>query len=323
MTVESQPIVTVLGLGTMGHGIVQAFASKGIHVHGYDESRQARNELINRVRTNLVEFAKFGIHPADQIDAALERITVHDSIEAACRPATFVVEAVREDLAAKQGLLAEIETYVSDEVILASNSSSFPISQSGSRLRRPQRALVTHWFNPPHIVPTVEIVPSPLTGEEAIQSALALHRRIGKLAIMVRRELPGFLVNRVQVAVMREVWDLLDKGVASAAEIDAAIQGSMGFRLAALGPLRIHDFGGLDIQAAVYRTLCPQIRSDSSLPAIVEKTVAAGHFGFKTGEGFYSYPADQAERILAERDERYLALLKLLHAERKPTTESP
>ena len=322
MSDSAKSVVTVLGLGTMGHGIVQAFASKGIRVHAYDELPQARGALLERVRNSLNEFARFGLFPADQVDAALARITVHDSLEAACRPATFVVEAIREDLSVKQALLAEIECHVGEDTILASNSSSFPISQSGLRLRRPQRALVTHWFNPPQIVPTVEIVPSPLTSEEVTQAALALHRHIGKLAIVVRRELAGFLVNRVQVAVMREVWDLLAKGVASPEDIDLAIRGSMGFRLAALGPLQIHDFGGLDIQAAVYRNLCPEICSSTELPEFMAKIVAEGHFGFKTGQGFYNYPAGQAGRILAERDERYLALLKLLYAESK-STEQP
>ncbi len=315
MSDRTKSVVSVVGLGTMGHGIVQAFASKGIRVHAYDDMPQARDTLLPRVRHSLNTFAHFGLFPADQADAALARITVHDRLEDACRLATFIVEAVREDLSVKQALLAEIESHVGDNTILASNSSSFPISQSGTRLRRPQRALVTHWFNPPQIVPTVEIVPSPLTSEEVTQATLALHRHIGKLAVVIRRELPGFLVNRVQVAVMREVWNLLAQGVASPEDIDTAIRGSMGFRLAALGPLRIHDFGGLDIQAAVYQNLCPEICSTTELPQFMAQMVGAGHFGFKTGQGFYTYPADQADRVLAERDERYLALRKLLHAE--------
>src|SRR5262249_22978079 len=150
-------VVSVLGLGTMGHGIVQAFASKGIRVHAYDEVPAAREALFERVRNSLAAFARFGFFHPSELDDILARITVHDRLEAACRPAGFVVEAVREDLSTKQALLAEIESYVDDDAILASNSSSFPISQSGARLRRPQRALVTHWFNPPQIVPTVEI----------------------------------------------------------------------------------------------------------------------------------------------------------------------
>lgn len=315
MSQQSEPVVAMLGLGTMGHGIAQAFASKGIPVRGFDSLPKAREGLHAAVAKNLAEFVRFGLHPANEVDSTLSRITVHDSLKSVCESATFVVEAVREDLAIKQDLLAEVEGFVADDAIIASNSSSFPISKSGAKLRRPQRALVTHWFNPPHIVPTVEIVPSPQTDASVTQAAWELHRRIGKFAIVLRQELPGFLVNRVQVAVMREVWDLLERGVASAEEIDDAIRGSMGFRLAALGPLRIHDFGGLDIQAAVYRNLCPQIRSDTNLHEVVEKTVAAGHFGFKTGEGFYQYSADDAGRALAERDHRYLSLLKLLHAD--------
>jgi 3-hydroxybutyryl-CoA dehydrogenase len=253
----------------------------------------------------------------------LARIAVHDSLEAACRPATIVVEAVREDLAVKQALFEEVETYVGDNTILASNSSSFPISQSGLRLKRPQRALVTHWFNPPHIVPAVEIVPSPLTSEDVTQATLTLHRNIGKLAIVLRRELAGFLVNRVQVAVMREVWDLLAKGVASAEDIDTAIRGSMGIRLAVLGPLQIQDFGGLDLQAVVYRNLCPQICSGTDLPDVVGEAVAEGRVGFKAGQGFYSYADGQADHILAERDERYLALLKLFDAQSRRDGQPP
>jgi 3-hydroxybutyryl-CoA dehydrogenase len=322
MSADAKTVVCVLGLGAMGHGIAQAFASRGYRVHGFDASASARSDVLDRVRNSLTQFMRVGLLAAEQIAPTLALITVHDSIEAACEPATFVVEAIREDLAVKQALFEEIEGYVDDDTILASNSSSFPISQSGARLKRPQRALVTHWFNPPQIVPTVEIVPSPLTSEAVTQTTLALHRNIGKLAIVLRRELPGFLVNRVQVAVMREVWDLLAKGVASAEDIDTAIRGSMGFRLAALGPLRIHDFGGLDIQAAVYRNLCPEICSGTELPEVVGKTVAEGHFGFKTGQGFYSYPDDQADRILAQRDERYLALLKLLYPESNSAGQS-
>ncbi len=306
--------VTVLGLGTMGHGMAQAFASKGMIVRGYDESPAARDSLTDRIRRNLTEFVRFELMSAEEATAALARITAHDSVEEACAESTFVVEAVREDLTIKQDLFARVEDCVAPETILASNSSSFCISDSGSRLRHPERAMVTHWFNPPHIIPTVEIVPSPHTTEQVIQTTLQLHRRIGKLSIVLRQELPGFLVNRVQVAVMREVWDLLERGVASAEDLDAAIRGSMGFRLAALGPLSIHDFGGLDVASVVYRVLCPEIRSDTVLPKIVQQLVSGGKFGFKTGAGFYSYPEHVAPHVLAERDENYLRLLKLFHA---------
>ena len=129
----------------------------------------------------------------------------------------------------------------------------------------------------------------------------------------MRRELPGFLVNRVQVAIQREVWDLVDQGVATPEEIDAAIRGTIGFRFAALGPLEIHDFGGLDIQLTTYRNLVPEIRSDTLPPAVIEQLVADGRLGIKTGKGFYDYPPERLTARRSRRDSLLLKLWKLLY----------
>lgn len=306
--------VSVLGLGTMGHGIAQTFAIAGCDVSGFDEVAAARDSVHDRVRQNLKDFVAADLLPASEIDVVLKRIRVCSTEAEAVRDSQFVTEAVREDLAVKQELFERLERHVSDHTILASNSSTFPISQSGARLKRPERAVVTHWFNPPHIVPTVEVVGSPQTNEVTIQSTLALLRRAGKLAIRINQELPGFLVNRVQIAVMREVWDLLDRGVASVADIDAAIQGSMGFRLAALGPLKIHDFGGLDVQTAVYRNLTPEIASGTTVPATVQRIVDDGGLGFKNGRGFYQYSSETSDQVRSDRDSRFLKLLKMFHS---------
>src|SRR5215218_4686251 len=269
--------VAVIGLGTMGHGIAQSFAMAGCDVTAYDELASARTSLHDRIHQNLTDFAHAGLLSLGEIEPGLRRITVCASEAEAIADAECVTEAIHEDLATKQTFFGRVEGLVSDHTILASNSSTFPISQSGARLRNPERAVVTHWFNPPHIVPTVEVVGSPQTSEETIETALALLRRAGKLAIRINQELPGFLVNRVQVAVQREVWNLLDRGVATVEDIDAAIRGSMGFRLAALGPFMIHDFGGLDIQFAVYRKLAPEIASGAEVPETVQRTVDAGN----------------------------------------------
>ena len=313
---EARPIqrVAVIGLGTMGHGIAQSFAAAGCVVSGFDDFAPARASLHNRIRANLGEFARLGLIADSEIEPILSRITVAGSEADAVCDAELVTEAIVEDLPAKQALFARLEAFVAADTILASNSSTFPISQSGAHLRKPDRAVVTHWFNPPHIVPTVEVVGGPHTSDETIETSLALLLRAGKLAIRINQELPGFLVNRVQVAVQREVWDLLDRGIASAEDIDAAIRGSMGFRLAALGPLMIHDFGGLDIQTAVFRNLAPEIASGTDVPATVQQTVDDGNLGFKTGKGFYDYPPENAESIRSERDQRYLQLLKLFHS---------
>lgn len=299
----------------MGHGIAQTFAAAGYEVHGFDEHPQARSSALDRVRKNLQAFVDSGLFPAASVDPTLARIHVHDTEAAAVAGAQFVTEAVAEDLAVKQALFARLESLVAADTILASNSSSFPISQSGARLRHPERALVTHWFNPPHLVPLVEVVPSPVTSESVTLTTVELMRQIGKHPLRLRKELPGFLVNRIQVALMREVWDLLEQQIASAEEIDAALRTSVGFRLAAVGPLEVHDFGGLDIQTTVFRNLAPEIRSNTQVPQLVAQLVADGHLGAKSGRGFQDYPPEKIAARQQRRDALFLALIKLLYPE--------
>ena len=315
MNLDSIQTVAVLGLGTMGHGIAQTFAAAGYQVRGFDDHPAARESLHARVRKNLLAFVESGLFPAAQVEPTLARISVHDNERETVSGVQFVTEAVAEDLKIKQAWFARIEQLVDTKTILASNSSSFPISQSGAQLKHPERALVTHWFNPPHLVPLVEIVPSPATSEATTLTTLALLQRIGKQPIRLRKELPGFLVNRIQVALMREIWDLLEQEVASAEEIDAALRTSVGFRLAAVGPLEVHDFGGLDIQTTVFRNLVPEIRSNLEVPQRVAQLVADGHLGAKSGRGFQDYPPEKIAARQQRRDALFLSLIKLLYPE--------
>ncbi|MBM3801192.1 MAG: 3-hydroxyacyl-CoA dehydrogenase family protein [Acidimicrobiia bacterium] len=305
--------VAVLGLGTMGHGIAQTFALAGCEVACFDASAAMRDSLIERVGGNLAAFVAAHAIDSESVEPTLARLRLVTTEAEAVAGAQFVTEAVFEDLAMKQTLFARLEECSGPDTILASNSSSFPISQSGILLKRPERALVTHWFNPPHLTPVVEVVPGPGTSEGVVETTHQLLRRIGKLPIRLRRELPGFLVNRVQVAIQREVWDLVDQKVATPEEIDLAIRGTIGFRLAALGPLEIHDFAGLDIQLATYRNLAPEIRSNPVVPAALERLVSAGKLGVKTGQGFFEYPPERLANRKARRDSLLLRLWKLLY----------
>jgi 3-hydroxybutyryl-CoA dehydrogenase len=297
----------------MGHGIAQTFALAGHDVACFDESARTRESLIERVRENLAAFVAAELIRPEQVEPTLARLSLTDSEDEAVAGAEFLTEAIPEDLAVKRALLARLERIAAPETILASNSSSFPISQSGRLLEHPERALVTHWFNPPHLTPVVEVVPGPLTSEAVVQATMQLLARVGKLPIHVRRELPGFLVNRVQVAIQREVWDLLEQGVATRDEIDAAIRGTVGFRFAVMGPLETHDFGGLDIQLATYRNLVGEIRSDTKAPAVLDGLVAQGHLGIKSGRGFYDYPRERLAARRTRRDSLLLKLWKLLY----------
>ncbi|MCG3150158.1 MAG: putative 3-hydroxybutyryl-CoA dehydrogenase [Verrucomicrobiae bacterium] len=292
--------IAVLGLGTMGHAIAQVFAQAGYRVRGFDAVPAARATCHARLRRN-------GAAPA-----TVRRLRIFDTVAAAVAGADFVLEAVREDLPTKQQLFAELETLVRSQTILASNTSTFPMTKIAAKLQRPERCVDMHWFNPPHIVPLVEVVPGRKTSAATVKTTLALVRRVGKVAVHVRKEVPGFITNRVQVAMLREVLDLWQNGVASPEDIDRAVSASLGFRLAALGPLQIADFTGHDVLAKVYREIAPRLRSDGKLPAALAQMVKAGHLGVKAGRGIYRYTPRSARTKMTERDRKFRALAKLL-----------
>ena len=312
MSVVSIKNVAVLGLGTMGHGIAQTMAVAGRDVRCYDASADMRDSAKTRMRANLKQMAEAGLVDGGLTGATLDRVTICDDEATAVEGAEYVTEAVIEDLELKKEIFARLDALVPGETILASNTSSYPITQIAERMQHKQRALVTHWFNPPHVIPVVEVVPGEDTSDATADIAYDFLTRIGKVAVRVNKEIPGFLVNRVQIAMFREIWDLLDRGVASAEDIDRAIRGSVGLRLAALGPLAVIDFAGWDVTGKVYQNLIPDLRSDTELPQSIRRLLDEGRLGVKTGQGIYNYPADSAQRSKAERDQTYLELIKLL-----------
>ncbi len=305
--------VAVLGVGRMGHGIAQAFAVAGCDVRCYDQAEEVLQSTVSRIRDNLETASDAGIIQPDAIDAALSRIVICNTEEEALAGAEFVTESVAEDLEIKLDLFARIEGLVSSECILASNTSTWPMTRMSARMTNPQRAINTHWFNPPHIVPLVEVIPGEKTAEAVTQRTLAILQRIGKTVVCLRKEVPGFLVNRIQAAMYREMLDLLERGVASAEDIDRAFRASVGFRSAAIGPLLVYDFAGVDMQACVYSQLVESIRSDRKVHDLVGNLIAEGHLGVKTGKGLFDYTPESLEKIQKQRDQRYLELLKLFY----------
>jgi 3-hydroxyacyl-CoA dehydrogenase len=312
MTLESIQTVAVIGLGTMGHGIAQAFAQAKFQVRCFDSIASVSHSLHERVEGNLQQMLDAGVIAQEEVQETLDRLVVCESEASTVDNVQFVTEAIAEDLLAKQELFLRLESLTSPSTILASNSSTFPISQSAGELETAQRAILTHWFNPPYIIPVVEVVPGKRTAESTSEITCQLLRKIGKQPVRIHQEIPGFLVNRVQIAMLREVWDLLEQGVASAEDIDEAIRGSMGLRLASLGPLQISDFAGLDICCKVYEQLIPELRSDTQLHSILQERIDRGEYGTKTGRGIYNYTPESIEHQRALRDQRYLTLIQAL-----------
>ena len=320
MSAKTIQNIAVIGLGTIGHSVVQMFAVSGCYVRCFDPSSSVRDGLENRIRDNLNQMVDADLFIKGDIETALAKITVCDTEKEALVGAEFVSEAASEELGLKQTLFSRMEKSVDAETILASNTSTHPMTDIARLMQHPDRAIVTHPFNPPHIIPVVEVVPGEHTSEQTIEVATSLLRRVGKQPVRLNKELPGFLVNRIQMAMIREIWDLLDQEVATAEDIDLAVQGSLGFRLAGLGPLKVCDFAGVDLWAQVFSNLADEITSTNKLSKGVRALVERGDYGTKSGRGFFDYSAPGVlEAQVTARDRGFLEVLKLFHQRPIPT----
>lgn len=306
--------IAVIGSGLMGHGIAQAFAQKGWTVGLYDLSNAILDRAVQGVRENLATFVEMGLETESGAAQALARITPGTDLAAVTAGAELVMEAAPEDLDLKRGLFKQIDGAAPPGAILASNTSMLSISEFGSEVADQGRLVITHWFNPPHIVPVVEVVSGRHTREQTRDRVFDILDEIGKTPVMVRREVPGFLVNRIQTAMFREVLSLLESGVASAGDIDKAIQGSFGLRLSVQGVLKTMDLAGLDLMLKGCSYLFGEIASNTDAPQILKDKVSLGDLGVKSGRGFFSYdrPAGGGGGTVQKRDKALLRILKAL-----------
>ncbi len=321
MNLEGIHSIGILGAGLMGHGIAQSFLMGGYPVTLYDIKGSILEGARRRIKSNLELFHRSGLIAKKQIGASLARLTTSPDLGETVSEADFILEAAPEDLGLKQELFQQVEEKCKREAILASNTSSLLLKKIGARVMEKDRLVGTHWFNPPHIVPAVEVVKADFTKEATVETTCELLEKIKKVPVRIKRELPGFLVNRIQMALAREALDLYEKGVASAADIDRAVKGSIGFRLASIGPLLTMDLGGLKLWLRVLENLLPEIQSSATPPEALVGLVSQGHDGVKSGHGFYDYSSDSAkgelDEIVLKRDQEFLQRLKHIYWEGK------
>ncbi len=290
--------IGVIGGGLMGHGIAYLLAAAGHAVDIYEPAADLRASLPQRLQAI-----------ADLLgdDAALlKRISVRDALAAAVEGASFVFEAAPEKLPLKQQLFAELEKFTAPDAILASNSSAIPSTEIGRHLRHRERVLGTHFWNPPHLVPLVEVVQNKETSAEVVQQSMQLLRAAGKTPVHVRRDVPGFVGNRLQHAMKREAIALVAAGVCDADTLDVVVREGFGARTAVLGPMEQSDLVGTNLTLDIAEVLYADLDRTPGPHQYLRDIVAAGKLGMKTGEGLRKWTPEQADAVRA-RLSRFLA----------------
>ncbi len=312
MKLEDISKVAVAGAGTMGSGIGLCFAQAGYDVALYDVQPDQLDKALTRIGNSQEVLVREAIVTRKAADEAKQRISTSLELEGALDEAQFVLETIPEKLELKQEFLAKVESLCPPETILATNTSGLSITKISSACELPGRVAGMHWVNPPELVPLVEVIRGDQTDEVTADIIYELARKLGKRPVLVRKDVPGFAMNRLQFAVFREALHLVESGVLSAEDLDQTMSYGLGFRYPWLGPLKTADLGGLDVFHSVGSYLMRELSTMQSPPESFNTMIADGKLGIKSGEGFYKYEAGAREKILERRDLYFVRQWKLI-----------
>jgi len=286
------PSVAVIGAGLMGHGIAQIFALSGRQVWLHDVDGKLLDQAVEGIRSNLAVFLENELIAPEQIDPALERIHTTLSPEEAAGTADFVIEAVSENLALKQSIFEKLDGICRPGTILSTNTSVMSITEIAAKAGNRSRIVGTHFWNPPYLIPLVEVVPGEDTAPETVERTFSLLAAVGKHPVRVKRDVPGFVGNRLQHALWREAISIVDQGIAEPAEVDEVVKMGFGIRLPVLGPLENADLVGLDLTHAIHDYILKHLDASPRPAPILQRKIDQGHLGFKSGVGLQTW-ADQ------------------------------
>lgn len=286
----------------MGVGIAQVFAASGYHVALTDPNAEAMNAALERIN---------GIFKLlDQDSSSIENISLHAVLEDAVASADFVFEAAPERLDLKQSIFSDLVELTDGTVILASNTSGIPITQIAEKSAAPERIVGTHFWNPPHLIPLVEVIQGDKTNQDVVSATINLLTDVGKTAVHVKKDIPGFIGNRLQHALKREAIALVENGVCDAETVDLVVKEGFGMRLAVMGPLENSDLVGLNLTLDIHDVLLPYLNNASQPQKLLRDKVAAGELGMTVGQGFRKWTTEEAEEARRTLNEHLVQCAK-------------
>jgi 3-hydroxyacyl-CoA dehydrogenase len=296
----------------MGHGIAQVFAYNGYSVHLRDVQQDLLDRAMNRIKLNLKLFVTKGITTQERMDATLSRIQYTTDLAEALREADFVMEVVPEDMALKKDVFKQMDSLAPSQAILASNTSTLKMTEIASVTGRPDKVIGAHWMQPPHLLPLVEVIQAEQTSEETLRITQELLTKMGKAPI-VCKDVPGFIVNRVQGAMLKEAFNLVEQGICSKEDVDKAWTYHLGLRYALFGPFEALDSLGADVWYKAFVYLFETLKDPRfEPPKLLKEKVDAGEWGLKTGKGFYDYTGQDIDAIIDQRNDQIIGLLQYL-----------
>lgn len=313
-----QGSVGIVGAGLMGSGIAALICAAGIPVKAYDVDKQRLAKLEGLVRAIVEELEQRGLSEPGAVRGLADRLETISGYSGLSDCAA-VIEAVVENAGIKREVYALIEEHVDPGAVIATNTSNIVPSDLVAGMKNPERFLVVHFWNPPHAVPLVEVVPHSRTSQKTIARAVNLVKRIGNEPVVLNKEAAGFVGNRLQYALLREALWIVQQGIAGPEEVDRVMTLSLGRRYSVTGPFATADLGGLDTFFAISSQLMPQLASDNSPLEVMERIVSAGNTGSKSGRGFLEWPEERTRAVVKARNN---ALLQRRREERGETKEN-
>lgn len=285
--------VAVIGLGLMGRSIAACLLAAGHPVTGVTDNLEASATVPERLRKLLAEMRAEGLL-SSPIQPLMERLKITDDLSGIA-DAQIVFESITEDLALKRDLLGRVEKIVSPSCLFATNTSALPISQLQQGALHPDRILGIHWHDPAHVTRFLEIVAGPATRSEHLDQIAALAATWGKEPAILRREIRGFITNRISYAMFREACHLVDSGVCTVEDVDRSLRNDVGWWIPFAGPFRYMDLMGVEAYYRVMRDLLPELSTEPGIPRLMREVVESGGRGISNGRGFYQYTAEEAE----------------------------